>query len=68
METFSDRRLLLAALGPAEALPGHIQAMRDEGEAISGPSNIDIILAGPGNRDGLPALIQVPARPDEKSI
>jgi predicted RNase H-like HicB family nuclease len=47
-----------AAMG-REALEGHIGLMIDEGEAIPEPSTMDVVLADPGSRDGVPVLIPV---------
>lgn len=47
-----------------EALAGHIAAMREEGDAIPAPSDMDAIMADPEHRDGVAVLVPAPEDDD----
>ena len=42
-----------------EALAGHIEAMRDTGQAVPDPSSLDEVMSDPDFRDGLAFLVNV---------
>ena len=46
-----------------EALALHIEGMREDGDAIPGPSTLDTIMTDPDHRDGVGFLVDVPEPP-----
>lgn len=51
-----------------EALEGHVGLMADEGQAIPEPSDMDVIMADPDNRDGTPALVPLSPVVSRKAV
>lgn len=49
-----------ARIMAAEALAGHISVMREYGDEIPAPSDLDAIMKDPANRDAVPFLVVVP--------
>jgi predicted RNase H-like HicB family nuclease len=45
-----------------EALTGHIEVMRETGEAVPGPSSIDEVMSNPQFQDGLAIFVNVKER------
>ena len=54
-ETLEEARLMAA-----EALAGHVEAMREDGESIPAPSDLDTIMGDPDNADAVAFLVSVP--------
>jgi predicted RNase H-like HicB family nuclease len=50
-----------------EALAGHIAILREDGETIPAPSDMDRIMVETENRDGIAILVPAPER-DEKIV
>ena len=50
-----------------EALRGHIEVMREYGEEIPEPSNLEAVMASPEFSDGVAFLVTVPD-PKPKSV
>jgi len=45
-----------------EALTGHIEVMRETGEAVPDPSSLDEVMSDPQFRDGVAFLVSIKAR------
>jgi predicted RNase H-like HicB family nuclease len=45
-----------------EALTGHIEVMRETGEAVPDPSSLDEVMSDPQVRDGVAFLISIKER------
>ena len=57
-ETLEEARLMAA-----EALAGHVEAMRADGESIPAPTDLDTIMADPDNADAVAFLVSIPGDP-----
>lgn len=52
--------LLEARVMAAEALAGHVAGMREDGEDIPAPSDLDKVMADAGNSDAVAFLVTIP--------
>jgi predicted RNase H-like HicB family nuclease len=61
----AGRTLEEARAMAAEALALHLDGMREDREPIPDPSNLDVIMSEPGNREAVAFLVDAAVRPSK---
>ena len=56
----AGRTLDEARVMATDALAQHLQGMIEDGDAVPEPSSLEMVMADPGNRDGVVTLIAAP--------